>query len=176
MFAALGTPVDNRAMSLLVGVLIGIVLVIALRIAFVRLLLVKLRRDVAAINAGDPKPLLAGFAKDAVLVFNDTIPRWAGDSGQHVGREAIGDFLASFVRAGIQGHIIEGWVGGWPWSMTVLVRFDDHADDESGNRVYENHTVLLCRTRWGKIVRQEDYYFDTVRMRAFDENLTSRGL
>ncbi|GAA3522884.1 hypothetical protein GCM10022234_18800 [Aeromicrobium panaciterrae] len=34
------------------------------------------------------------------------------------------------------------------------------------NRVYDNHTVLLCRTRRGKIVRREDYYLDTVRMAA----------
>ena len=176
MFAALVRPVDNRHMSLLIGILIGVALVVLLRVAFIRLLLVKLRRDVAAINAGDHEPLLAGYAKDAVLEFNDTIPRWAGEGGQHVGRDAIGEFLASFVRAGIQGEIVEGWVGGWPWSMTILVRFDDHAEDEAGKRVYENHTVLLCRTRWGKIVHQEDYYVDTVRMKAFDQNLTSRGL
>lgn len=163
-------------MSLLVGILIGIVLVVVLRIVFIRLLLIKLRRDVAALNRGDYRPLLAGYAPDAVLEFNDTVPRWAGDGGLHRGREAIGVFLADFVRYGIQGEVLEGWVGGWPWSMTILVRFDDHADDESGNRVYDNHTVLLCRTRWGKIVRQEDYYFDTVRMGAFDESLTSRGM
>lgn len=163
-------------MYFLIGILIGVTLMVVLRIAFIRVLLVKLRRDIAALNAGDHRPLLAGYAKDAVLVFNDTIPRWAGDGGQHVGRDAIGTFLADFVRYGIKGELVEGWVGGWPWSMTILVRFDDHADDEGGHRVYENHTVLLCRTRWGKIVHQEDFYFDTVRMRAFDENLTSRGM
>ncbi|TXL57770.1 hypothetical protein FHP06_12550 [Aeromicrobium terrae] len=60
--------------------------------------------------------------------------------------------------------------------MTILAAFDDHADDEQGNRVYENHTILKCRTRWGKIVHQEDFYVDTVRMVAFDRNLTARGL
>lgn len=176
MFAARGGPIETGGMSLLIGILVGVVLVVVLRILFIRLLLVKLRRDVAALNAGDHRPLLAGYAKDAVLVFNDTVPRWAGDGGKHVGRDAIGAFLADFVRYGIKGEIQEGWTGGWPWDMTILVRFDDHADDESGNRVYDNHTVLLCRTRWGKIVRQEDYYFDTVRMAAFDANLASRGL
>lgn len=176
MFADRAGPFENRVMSLLVGILIGIVLVVVLRIAFVRALLFKLRRDVAALNAGDHRPLLSGFAHDAVLVFNDTVPRWAGDGGNHVGREAIGRFLEDFVSYGIKGEILEGWIGGWPWALTVLVRFDDHADDGSGNRVYENRTVLLCRTRWGKIVRQEDYYADTVRMRAFDENLTARGM
>ena len=163
-------------MTFIVGILIGFFLLILLRIALVRLLLVKLRRDVAALNAGNHRPLLAGYAKNAVLEFNDTIPRWAGNRGRHEGRDAIDTFLADFVRYGIQGEILQAWVGGWLWSMTILVRFDDHADDESGNRVYENCTVLLCRTRWGKIVHQEDYYYDTVRMRAFDENLTSRGM
>lgn len=175
MFAAGHAPVDNQVMSLL-GILIGVILVVVARIALVRVLLIKLRRDVAALNRGDHRPLLSGYSRDAVLLFNDTVPRWAGDGGRHVGRDAIGTFLADFVSYGIKGEILEAWVRGWPWNMSIVVRFDDHADDESGNRVYENHTVLLCRTRWGKIVRQEDFYVDTVRMGAFDENLTARGM
>jgi ketosteroid isomerase-like protein len=60
--------------------------------------------------------------------------------------------------------------------MTILVGFDDHADGPDGERLYENHTVLVCRTRWGKIVHQEDVYVDTVRMVAFDRKLTALGL
>ncbi|MCW2829896.1 MAG: hypothetical protein JWP31_588 [Aeromicrobium sp.] len=163
-------------MTLLLGIVIGVVAVVLLRLAFARALLVKLRRDVAALNAGDHRPLLSGYARDAVLEFNDTVPRWAGDGGRHVGRDAIGTFLADFVRYGIKGEILELWTGGWPWAPTILVRFDDHASDDTGAQVYANRTVLLCRTRWGRIVRQEDYYYDTVRMRTFDENLTARGM
>lgn len=160
-------------MTLVIGIVLGIVLLVVLRIVMVRLLLVKLRRDVAALNAGDHRPLLAGYAKDAVIVFNDADHRWAGD---HVGRTAIDSFLANFVRYGIKGEITDLWMGGWPWRMTILVGFDDHADGPAGSRIYENRTVLMCRTRMGKIVRQEDFYFDTVRMVAFDKKLTDLGI
>jgi ketosteroid isomerase-like protein len=135
--------------------------------------LAKLRRDVAALAAGDHRPLLSGYAEDAVLVFTEGDHRW---SGTYAGRDAIGGFLADFVRYGIQGEVREMWTGGWPWAMSILVRFDDHAEDEEGRPVYETRTVLLCRTRWGTIVRQEDFYFDTTRMLEFDRNLTARGL
>jgi ketosteroid isomerase-like protein len=160
-------------MALILGILIGLILFVVGRVAVHRLLLAKLRRDVAALNGGDHLPLLSGYAKDAVLVFTEGDHRW---SGTYVGREAIGEFLEGFMRVGIKGKITEMWTGGWPWSMTVLVGFDDHADGPDGERLYENHTVLMCRTRWGKIVRQEDFYVDTVRMVAFDRKLTELGM
>jgi hypothetical protein len=43
---------------------------IAARMLLVRVLLAKLRRDVAALNAGDYEPVLAGYAPNAVLHFN----------------------------------------------------------------------------------------------------------
>jgi ketosteroid isomerase-like protein len=160
-------------MNLVLGIIIGILLIIVLRIALIRVLLVKLRRDVAALNAGDHKPLLSGYAEDAVIVFNDADHRW---SGNHVGRAAIDSFLANFVHYGIKGEITKIWIGGWPWSITILAAFDDHADGPDGTRIYENHTVLVCRTRMGKIVHQEDFYVDTVRMLAFDKKLTELGI
>lgn len=160
-------------MALVLGILIGLILFVLLRIALHRLLLVKLRRDVATLNAGNHEPLLSGYAKDAVLVFTEGDHRW---SGTYVGRDAIGEFLERFMQYGIKGEITEMWTGGWPWSMTIIVGFDDHADGPDAERLYENHTVLVCRTRWGKIVRQEDFYFDTVRMVAFDRKLTELGM
>ncbi len=160
-------------MSVIIGILIGLLAFVALRIGVRRLLLAKLRRDVTSLNTGDHLPLLSGYAENAVLVFNDGEHRW---SGTHRGREAIGAFLENFVRQGIKGEVTELWMGGWPWSMTILVGFDDHADSPAGERLYDNHTVLLCRTRWGRIVRQEDFYFDTVRMMDFDRKLSELGL
>jgi ketosteroid isomerase-like protein len=160
-------------MTFLAGLLLGVLLLVALRIALKQALLVKLRADVAALADGDHRPLLKGYADDAVLVFTEGEHRW---SGTHRGREEIGSFLEDFVRCGLEGEVTDLWMGGWPWSMTILVGFDDHADDEQGRRVYDNHTILKCRTRWGKIVHQEDFYVDTVRMVAFDRNLTARGL
>lgn len=159
--------------SRLAGVVVGASVVTVLRIALRRALLAKLRRDVAALAAGDHRPLLRGYADDAVLVFTEGDHRW---SGTYRGRDEIGGFLADFVRVGLEGEVKEVWLGGWPWSMTILVAFDDHADDGDGQRVYENRTILKCRTRWGRIVHQEDFYVDTVRMVAFDRNLAARGL
>lgn len=50
-----------------------------------RLLLLRLRRDVAALNRGDHRPLLARHAEDAVLIFNRGDHRW---SGEHHGKAA----------------------------------------------------------------------------------------
>lgn len=57
----------------------------------------------------------------------------------------------------------------------VLARFGD-ASDLGGERLYDNRTVLLCRTRWGKIVHQTDYYVDTQKIVDFDRRLIAKGL
>ena len=160
-------------LSFTVGVALGGLLLIGLRIALKHALLTKLRRDVAALSAGDHRPLLRGYADDAVLVFTEGEHRW---SGTYRGKERISEFLTDFIKVGLKGEVADVWMGDWPWAMTILVAFDDHADNEEGHRVYENHTILKCQTRWGKIVQQEDFYVDTVRMVAFDRNLSSRGL
>lgn len=158
-------------MSLAIGIVIGIAAVVIGRIVLVRALLLKLRRDVAALGRGDYKPLLAGYADDAVLEFTDGDHRWAGT---HQGKAGIEKFLQGFVAAGLHGDIRTIWLGGWPWSMTIVARFDDAADLD-GEHLYDNQTVLVCRTRWGKIVHQTDYYVDTTRISAFDRALTARG-
>lgn len=159
-------------MSLAIGIVLGVLLVVVLRIVVTRALLFKLRRDIAALGRGDYGPLLSGFARDAVLEFNDGDHRW---SGTYEGRDRIEDFLKQFVAAGLNGHIHQIWMAGWPWSMTIVARFDDAADLD-GEHLYDNQTVLVCRTRWGKIVHQADYYVDTQRIIEFDRKLTARGL
>jgi ketosteroid isomerase-like protein len=138
-----------------------------------RALLFKLRRDVRSLNAGDYRPLLSGFADDAVLVFNDGPHRWAGE---HRGKAAIERFLQSFVGAEIKGEIRELHFSGAPWRMTLLVRFDDEARGPDGEIVYSNETALHARTRWGKIVWQQDFYADTERITAFDRHLSELGV
>jgi ketosteroid isomerase-like protein len=140
----------------------------------VRLALLKLRRDVRALNAGDYAPLLAGYADDAVLRFNEGEHRWAGE---HRGKPAIERFLREFVAAGLQGEIVDLFFGGSPWRMTLLVRFDDHARAPGGGEViYRNRTVLVARMRWGRIVWQEDFYEDTERIGALDARLSELGV
>lgn len=138
-----------------------------------KLLGVKFRRDVARLNAGDRSTLLAAYADDAVLHFNDGDHRWAGD---WVGRRAVDRFLQNFTAAKVQGEIKQITVSGPPWALTMWVRFDDYANGPDGTRLYANRTVLVLRTKWGKVVEQEDFYVDTVNLVAFDRKLTELGV
>ena len=137
------------------------------------LILFKLRRDVRSLNAGDYAPLLAGYAEDAVLRFNDGEHRWAGD---HRGRAAIERFFRNFVAAGIEGEVIDLFIAGPPWRLSLLVRFDDHAHGPDGAQLYRNRTLLLARSRWGRIVEQQDFYEDTGRIVALDARLSELGV
>jgi ketosteroid isomerase-like protein len=153
-----------------IGLALG---VLAWRWLLSRALLAKLRRDVRALNAGDYQPLLAGYAQDAVLRFNEGEHRWAGE---HRGKPAIARFLRNFVAAGLQGEVTELFLAGPPWRLTLLVRFDDHAHGPAGEELYRNRTVLIARTRCAKIVLQEDFYEDTVRIGALDARLSALGV
>jgi ketosteroid isomerase-like protein len=137
---------------------------LAARALLSRALLLKLRRDVRALNAGDIEPLLSGFAHDAVLRFNDGEHRWAGE---HRGKAAIARFLREFAAAGLQGQITELFIAGPPWRMTLLARFEE---------IYRNRTILLARTRWGRVVCQEDFYEDTQRILALEARLSELGV
>ncbi len=143
------------------------------RSLLIQLTLLKLRADVRKLSEGDFEPLLAGYAEDAVLHFNDGPHRWAGE---HRGKAAIERFLRDFTGARIRGEVRSLWIGGPPWAMTLVVRFDDRADAPDGERIYENRTVLVARLRWGRIVEQWDYYEDTGRILAFDERLRELGI
>ncbi len=104
---------------------------------------------------------------------SDGTHRWAGE---HRGKPAIERFLRDFVAAGIEGEIVELFFAGAPWRLTLLVRFDDEARAPDGEQIYRNRTFLLARTRWGKIVSQQDFYEDTERISAFDARLTELGV
>jgi ketosteroid isomerase-like protein len=151
----------------------GAAATIAARPLLVRILLRKFQRDVRALNRGDYRSLLSAFAEDAVLRFNDGEHRWAGE---HRGKAAIERFLRDFVAAGIEGEIVELFVAGPPWRMTLLARFDDHAHDPAGAEIYRNRTVLLARTRWGRIVCQEDFFEDSARIAVFERRLVELGV
>lgn len=151
----------------------GAALAVAGRALLPQLLLLKFGRDVRKLNAGDHSTLLDAYADDAVLRFNDGEHRWAGE---WAGKPAIDAFLRNFTAAGIQGEIRQIAVSGPPWALTMMVRFDDHADGPDGTRIYENRTVLVLRARWGKVVEHEDFYLDTSRIEAFDRKLTELGV
>jgi ketosteroid isomerase-like protein len=146
---------------------------IAARALMPQLILLKLRRDVRRLNDGDYRPLLSGYADDAVLRFNEGPHRW---SGEHRGKPAIERFLREFVGAGISGELHSLWIGGPPWALTLVARFDDRATGPDGEELYANRVVIVARTRWGKIVEHDDFYFDTARIAAFERKLTALGV
>jgi ketosteroid isomerase-like protein len=127
----------------------------------------RIRRSVQALRDGDPGPLLAGFADDAVLVFPGT-STWAGE---YRGKRSIEGFLRRFLDAGLVGETHDIVVNGPPWRTTVCVLFVDRAADVDGEVVYENRVMFLVRAVWGKVVYQEDF-LDTQRVTAFDAYLS----
>jgi ketosteroid isomerase-like protein len=155
------------------NLLAGAALALGARALFPRLLLLKFRPDVAKLNAGDYKPLLGSYADDFVLHFNVGPHRWSGD---WVGKPAFDRFLQNFTAAGLQGEIKSIATSGPLWALTMWVRFDDHADAPDGTRIYENQTVLVLRTRWGKVVEQHDFYVDTGAIMTMEEALVERGV
>ena len=159
--------IDKRSL------VIGAGAAIAVRASLPHAILVKLRRDLRRLNAGDYRPLLSGYADDAVLRFNEGPHRW---SGEHRGKPAIERFLREFVGAGIRGELRSLWIGGAPWALTLVTRFDDRATGPDGEELYANRVVIVARTRWGKIVEHDDFYFDTARIAAFEEKLQALGV
>jgi ketosteroid isomerase-like protein len=125
-----------------------------------------IRRNARSLERGDPAPLLAGYARDAVLVF----PGRSSWAGEYRGRASIESFLVRFIDAGLVGDVLEILVNGPPWRTTVSVLFEDRATDEKGDIVYADRVILFCRVAWGKVIYQEDF-LDTQRVEAFDQHL-----
>ena len=117
--------------------LCGVALAVGGRALVEKLLLWQFRRNLRSLNAGDYRPLLAFYAEDAVLHFNDGEHRWAG---QHRGRAAIERFLQEFVNAGLQGELEQIWISGPPWALTMAARFNDQA---TALQVIVNNTTQM---------------------------------
>lgn len=134
------------------------------------------RRNIDALNAGDTGPALAMFADGATLCFPGR-NSWSSQfrpvrTGRrpfatHVGRLEIEAFLDRYVDAGIQMVVEDVLVNGPPWRMRMAVRAHVWVPGPDGTDVYDNRAVLMIESRWGKILRQEDYE-DTERAAAFD--------
>jgi uncharacterized protein (TIGR02246 family) len=123
-----------------------------------------LRRNVAALMAGDPGPLLKMYAADAQMTF----PGESTWGRTYRGRDDIEGFLRRFLAAGLRGEVRDIFVAGPPWATRIALQFDDWAHDDAGTKVYENRAVIILHTRWGKVV-EELVYEDTQKVAAFDE-------
>src|SRR5271155_2738332 len=125
-----------------------------------------IRKNVRSLNEGNPEPLLAGYHRDAVLMF----PGQSSWGGEHRGKPAIEVFLRRFVESGLKGETHEIVVNGPPWRTTICMRFSSRAWDAGGTLIYDNRAVLFARAKWGKLVYQEDFE-DTHKVEAFDRYL-----
>lgn len=152
---------------------VGAGLALAARALVARGLLWKFQRDIARLNAGDTSGIVAAYADDAVLRFTVGDHRFAGD---WTGKAEIGRFMENFAAAGVQGEIKDMAMSGPPWALTLWARFDDGATSPDGETLYANRTALVLRTRWGKIVEHDDFYFDTAPIAEFDRRLTELGI
>jgi ketosteroid isomerase-like protein len=134
-----------------------------------------IRRNIAQLNAGDHRPVLAMYAEDVELAFPGD-NSWAGqfrplERGRqahvtHRGKAEVERFLQRFVAAGIQMEIEDILVNGPPWNLRAAVRAHVWSPGTGGDR-YTNRAVLFVTSSWGKLRTQEDYE-DTERAAAFD--------
>jgi ketosteroid isomerase-like protein len=130
-----------------------------------------LQHNTRQLLAGNPTPLLRGFAANGEIVL-DGQHSW---SGRHTGHAAISAFLERLRAERISVHVHETLVTGPPWRTLISARFSDHAVDTDGSRIYgQDHAVMLVQIRWGQITQMR-IYEDTQRVARFDEYLASHA-
>jgi ketosteroid isomerase-like protein len=156
-----------------IAFVLGVAASFAGRALLPRVLMLRFAGDIAKLNAGDHKSLLDAYSEDFVLHFNQGPHRFSGD---WIGKAAMDRFLQNFTAARLQGELRQLATSGPIWALTIWVRFDDYADGPDGTRIYENSTVLVLRTRRGKVVEQHDFYVDTARIAAFENELSQLGV
>jgi hypothetical protein len=125
-----------------------------------------LDRNLAKLNAGDPRPLLRMDADDIRFRF----PGDSSWSGEIVGKAELARWLQRFVDTGLQIFADEVMVGGPPWRMTLCLRGHDSLRSPAGELVYENRYVIWGHMRWFKL-QEYEVYEDTQRSKALDEYL-----
>jgi len=130
-----------------------------------------IRRNLARLWAGDPGPLLAGYAEDVRFSF----PGRSSWSGEFRGKEEVARWLGRFVRVGLRFEVHEIFVVGPPWSATLCLWFTDRLTDGAGVLVYENRGTIMARLAWGKITAYE-VHEDTQKVAALDPYLEAHGL
>lgn len=126
-----------------------------------------LRRNVARLMDGDPEPLLSLYHPDVEMTF----PGEHSWGRTYRGRDEVSAFLRRFLDAGLRGELGAIFLDGPPWATRIALEFDDHAHHpRTGERIYANRAVIVLRTRWGRVVREE-VYEDTQKVAAFDARL-----
>jgi ketosteroid isomerase-like protein len=127
-----------------------------------------LRRNLRRLWAGDPTPLLDGYAENVHFVFPGR-SSWAADLR---GRDEVERWLRRFVRVGLRFEVHEILVAGPPWSTTVCLWFTDRLTAADGEVVYANRGTILAKIAWGKVTYYE-VNEDTQKIAELDEWLAT---
>jgi ketosteroid isomerase-like protein len=136
-----------------------------------------LRHSIKKLNGGDYSLLLRLAHPNFELAFPGD-NSWStmfrpvvSGRDRHVTHQGVTEaaaFADRFVAEGIQFHIEDILVNGPPWNTRIAVRIHDYIPGPPGGPDrYANRAVLFLETRWGRLVRWEDYE-DTERISAWD--------
>lgn len=138
------------------------------------------RRNIDQLNQGDYRPLLKMAAPEAELSFPgdnswSRMFRPTRGSGRawhptHRGSVELEAFAQRFVDAGLRIDIEDILVNGPPWRTRICVRATDGTSDAQGTEVYANRVSVFIESRWGRLLRWEDY-LDTERVAAWDRTV-----
>ncbi len=136
-----------------------------------------LRHSIRKLNAGDYSLLLKLAHPNFELAFPgdnswSTMFRPAvRGRHRHITHRGVSEaaaFAERFVSEGIQFHVEDILVNGPPWNTRSAVRIHDYIPGPAGGvDRYANRAVLFMETRWGRLVRWEDYE-DTQRVADWD--------
>jgi len=125
-----------------------------------------MKRNIAKLNQGDYRPVLAMYAEDATLAFpgdnafaRQFRPVQKGRSAHitHRGKAEIEEFLRVYVANGIQMQIEDVLMVGPPWHIRLAARAHVWASGPDGTDRYTNRAVMYAVMRWGKLREHEDY-------------------
>ncbi len=136
-----------------------------------------LRHGIRRLNGGDYSLLLRMADPNFELAFPGD-NSWAtmfrpADPGRdrHVTHRGVDEAVAfgdRFVDHGVQFLVEDILVNGPPWNTRIAVRVQSFIPGRDGGPdEYNNRAVLFMETRWGRLVRWEDYE-DTERVAAWD--------
>ncbi len=136
-----------------------------------------LRHSIKRLNGGDYSLLLKLAHRRFELAFPgdnswSTMfrPQVSGRH-RHVTHRGVTEaaaFAERFVAEGIQFFVEDILVNGPPWNTRIAVRIHNYIPGSDGGAdVYANRAVLFLETRWGRLVRWEDYE-DTERIATWD--------
>ena len=75
--------------------------------------------------------------------------------------------MQRYRESGIHMVVEDIFVNGPPWNTRAAASVHHWIKGPHGQGVFANRAVLSVNTRWGRIVRQEDYE-DTQRVAAYD--------